>query len=66
MTFTVYIPHHSRFFQFSQFVRGHSVLLTEMRICNDLQPWGLFLETHENFSDPKNQSSNCNPLVLKS
>ena len=28
--------------------------------------WGLFLESTENFSGPKSQSSNCNPLILKS
>ena len=29
-------------------------------------PWGVtvFLESHENFSGPKNQLSKCNPLVL--
>ena len=27
---------------------------------------GLFVESVENFSDPRSQLSNCNPLVLKS
>ena len=30
------------------------------------RPWGLFLESPENFSGPKSQLWNCNPLVLKS
>ena len=31
-----------------------------------MKPWGLFLESPENFSGPKSQLSNFNLLVLKS
>ena len=31
-----------------------------------LGAWGLFLESHENFSGPKSQLSNLNLLGLKS
>ena len=51
-----------------EFVRPlfKNILLTFPRGEEESISRGLFLESQENFSGPKGQLSNCNPLVSKS